>query len=153
MPGGVPLAVYNRNVVDPSQVANLLPLERTFDGMIGADYAEITPERVAASLVVRDELLGLNGCVPVSVYFTLAESMASFGTAAGVFEHGKAALGLSQSTSMIREVSSGRLDAVAERVSAEPDLWIWRLDIRDEEERLCAVSTAQIAVRPRPGGS
>ena len=82
----------------------------------------------------------------------MAESMASVATAFGVAEEGCIAMGLSNSTSFLRPITEGAVDALAERVHRGRTTWVWDVSFRDSQQRLCAVTRMTIAVRPAPDG-
>jgi acyl-coenzyme A thioesterase PaaI-like protein len=72
-----------------------VPFERSFDAQIGLHYERIEAHEVVGSFDVRPELLDAAGRLHGGVLTTVAEGMASMGTAAGVLEAGTAASGMS----------------------------------------------------------
>ncbi len=78
-----------------------LPLElpEGFDNLYGLEVTELSAERAAGRVVVRDELKQPAGLVHGGVYASIAESLASLGTAVKVIPEGKMAMGLSNQTS------------------------------------------------------
>jgi len=129
---------------DPAPV----PFERSFDAQIGLTYERIEPREVVAALEVRPELLDRNGRLHGGVLTAIAEGSASMGTAAGVMPDGMAASGMSNNTSVLADVTAGRITVVARPRAAQPDLWIWDVEALDEQGRTCALSTVLVAVRP-----
>jgi uncharacterized protein (TIGR00369 family) len=103
---------------------------------------------VRGRVPVRDQLLQYYGIVHGGVYASIAETLASLGTAHGVAEAGAQALGMSNNTSFLRPVSGGgTIDALARRRHGGRTTWIWDVDCSDAEGRLCASSRVTIAVR------
>jgi uncharacterized protein (TIGR00369 family) len=129
----------------------VVPLERTFDALYGLEILESSPEEVTAQVAVRDELKQPMGLVHGGVFASIAESIASLGTAWAVFEDGMMAQGLSNQTSFLRPILEGTIHARARRRHRGRTTWVWEVDITDDDDRLCALVRMTIAVRPRPG--
>ena len=87
------------------------------------------------------------------VFTSIAETLASVGTAIGVVPQGNAAMGLSNQTSFLRPITQGTIHARAERRHGGRTTWIWDVEICDDDGRLCALTRMTIAVRPLPGGA
>ena len=130
-----------------------LPPESTLDGTIGLEHLEMGPERARGRFVVEDRVRQPYGIVHGGVYAAVAESLASAATFAGVFGDGMVALGLSNSTSFLRPVLDGAVESDARRRHRGRTTWLWDVDHRDEEGRLCATSRVTIAVRPAPSNA
>ena len=131
-----------------------LPYRATqgFDGLYGLVMTEVTPDRVVAEVAVREELKQPAGLVHGGVYASIAESIASLGTWRAVHEQGMVAMGLSNQTSFLRPITEGTIHAVADRKHAGRTTWVWEVEIRDDEGRLCVLTRMTIAVRPAAGG-
>jgi uncharacterized protein (TIGR00369 family) len=129
----------------------VVPLERTFDALYGLEILESSPEEVTAQVAVRDELKQPMGLVHGGVFASIAESIASQGTAWAVLEDGMMAQGLSNQTSFLRPILEGTIHARARRRHRGRTTWVWEVDITDDDDRLCALVRMTIAVRPRPG--
>ncbi len=119
-----------------------------FDALLGLELLECTEELVRASVAVRAELLQPFGLVHGGVFATIAETLASVGTAVVVFPEGNAAMGLSNQTSFLRPITEGTIHGRAERRHRGRTTWIWDVEITDDAGRLCALSRMTIAVRP-----
>jgi 1,4-dihydroxy-2-naphthoyl-CoA hydrolase len=119
-----------------------------FDALLGLELLECTEELVTARLPVRDELLQPFGLVHGGVHATIAETLASVGTAVVVFAEGNAAMGLSNQTSFVRPISEGTIHGRAVRRHRGRTTWIWDVEISDDAGRVCALSRMTIAVRP-----
>jgi len=131
----------------------LLTASMAFESLLGLELTEVTPELVSGQLAVRGDLLQPFGAVHGGVYASIAESLASRGTFAGVYAEGSLALGQSNNTSFLRPVTEGTLTAVARPLHRGRTSWVWDVEITDEAGRRCAVSRVTVAVRPglRPG--
>jgi hypothetical protein len=60
-----------------------VPVDKSFDALMGLEQVELTPQRVVGRLVVRDDLLGSDGALHGGVYAAMSESLTSTGTFAG----------------------------------------------------------------------
>lgn len=103
---------------------------------------------MSARIPVKDDLLQPFGLVHGGLYASVAETITSMGTYLGVYEQGMAAMGLSNQTSFVRPITEGHVNAAARAIHRGRTTWIWEVEIRDDEDRLCAVSRMTIAVRP-----
>src|SRR5215207_24199 len=120
-----------------------------FDALLGLELLSCTDERVTARVPVRDELRQPFGLVHGGVFATIAETLASVGTAVAVIPEGNAAMGLSNQTSFMRPIRSGVIHGRAIRRHRGRTTWIWDVEISDDDGRLCALTRMTIAVRPR----
>ena len=87
------------------------------------------------------------GIVHGGVYAAIAETLASMGTADGVLELGKVPLGMSNNTSFLRPVSAGSVSRGGARSIAGRTTWLWDVEMRNDDGKLCATSRVTIAVR------
>ena len=90
------------------------------------------------------------GVVHGGVYASVGEVIASGTANAGLAERGELAMGMTNTTSFLRPVRDGVLHAVAEVLHRGRTTWLVDVRIRDEQDRLVAVSRVTLAVRPRP---
>jgi 1,4-dihydroxy-2-naphthoyl-CoA hydrolase len=136
----------------PTGVERPLPIPpaRTLESVLGLEWLESREDFVHVRFEVRDELRQPMGIVHGGVYSAVAETIVSVATAVAVWEEGQLAMGMSNQASFLRPVSEGRLDGRARRRHRGPSEWLWDVDFRDEQERLCTLVTVTIAVRPRP---
>lgn len=124
-----------------------------FDRLIGLELSLCTAERVTAWLPLRADLTQPHGLAHGGLYATIAETLASEGTNAGVAAAGRIGLGASNATSFLRPISAGAINAAAESLHRGRTSWIWDVRCHDDEGRLCAVSRVAVAVRETsPGG-
>jgi len=76
--------------------------------------------------------------------------IASEAAAVGVWEQSHSRLGLANPTRFLRPVMGGVVEAEARRRHAGRTTWVWDVEMRDDQGRLCASSRVTIAVRDRP---
>jgi 1,4-dihydroxy-2-naphthoyl-CoA hydrolase len=118
-----------------------------FEALYGLEITDVADDRVCGHVVVRDELKQAAGLVHGGVYASIAESLASIGTALVVMPEGQQAMGLSNHTSFMRPITQGTIKAQAIRKHRGRSTWIWEVEITDDHDRLCALVRATIAVR------
>jgi 1,4-dihydroxy-2-naphthoyl-CoA hydrolase len=121
-----------------------------FDALYGLEVLEMTDELVRARVAVQDKLKQPFGLVHGGVFASIAETIASVGTAVVVMPEGMAAMGLSNSTSFLRPITAGTIHARASRRHRGRTTWVWDVEISDDAGRLCALTRMTIAVRPLP---
>jgi uncharacterized protein (TIGR00369 family) len=121
-----------------------------FDGLYGLVITEFSDEIVRAEVEVRDDLKQLAGLVHGGVYASIAESIASLGTAHGVAGQGKLAMGLSNQTSFLRPITEGTVHAVATVKHRGRTTWVWEVEVTDDRGRLCVLTRMTVAVREAP---
>lgn len=130
-----------------------IALDRTFDALYGLEVLDANEERVVARVAIRDQIKQPMGLVHGGLYASIAEATTSMATAAAVMSDGKAAMGLANSTSFLRPITSGDyVHATATRRHRGRTTWVWDVDITDDEGRLCATTRMTIAVRDIPAG-
>jgi 1,4-dihydroxy-2-naphthoyl-CoA hydrolase len=134
-----------RAVSEPPQYAP----DAGFAGFLGMrDFAREEDGTLRAVVPVRPELLQPFGLVHGGVYAAIAETLASIGTFLGVQDQGLLAMGLSNSTSFLRPITSGTIHAVARPLHQGGTTWLWDVSCSDDQDRVCALTRATIAVRP-----
>jgi len=121
-----------------------------FDVHYGLEFDEISAELVRGHVSFRPEILQPYGLVHGGVFASISESLASVGTAVGVWDAGNIAVGQSNYTSFLRPITEGTVNAKATRISSGRTTWLWDVEISDDQGRLCAITRMTIAVRPRP---
>jgi 1,4-dihydroxy-2-naphthoyl-CoA hydrolase len=134
--------------VDEPNFRRRVAREDAFDATIGFvtdDNTEIG--RCTGTLPVEARVCQPMGIVHGGVYAALAESLASNGTAQAVLSSGKVPLGMANNTSFLRPVSVGSVHAEAIAIHRGRTSWVWNVEMRDDEGRLCATSRVTIAVR------
>lgn len=104
-------------------------------------------------VAIGDELRQHFGLVHGGVIAAMAEALASLATGLAVREDGEVAMGLANETSFMRPLRDGHIHAIARPRHKGRLHWLWEVECRDDEDRLCAVTTVNVAVRaqrPQP---
>ncbi len=123
-------------------------VEDAFDATVGFVIDDDTEVgRCSGHLPVLPRVCQPMGIVHGGVYAAIAETLASYGTGRGVLAEGKVPLGMSNNTSFLRPVSEGNVRGVGMAVHRGRTTWVWDVEMRDDLDRLCAVSRVTIAVR------
>jgi 1,4-dihydroxy-2-naphthoyl-CoA hydrolase len=131
----------------------MIPFDKTFDAQYGLKILHLDDDEVRATVLVTDAVKQPMGLVHGGVYASMAESMASWGTAHGA-PPGSAVMGLSNQTSFLRPITAGTIHALARIRHRGRTTAIWEVEITDDDDRLCALIRMTIAIRPvRDGGS
>jgi uncharacterized protein (TIGR00369 family) len=126
----------------------VVPWDEGFDALYGLEIDEMSPERATARVPVRNAIRQPMGLVHGGVFASIAESLASLATGAGVVPEGLVPQGLSNATSFLRPILEGTIHATAIRRHRGRTTWVWDVEIADDAGRLCAVTRMTIAVRP-----
>jgi len=124
-----------------------VPLERTLDGTLGVEFAEPEGDVVRGRIPVTDRIRQPYGIVHGGALLALAESLASFGTAIGVRDDGKIAMGQEINASYMRPIADGHVNAVARVRRKGRTAWNWEVEITDDAGRVCTLARLTIAVR------
>lgn len=126
-----------------------MSIEDTFDSVIGLELDDLVEVGLrTARLPVVPAVCQPMGILHGGVYAAIAESLASRGTADAVLELGKVPLGMSNNTSFLRPVPAGSVvHAEARAIHRGRTTWLWDVEMRNDEGKLCATSRVTIAVR------
>jgi uncharacterized protein (TIGR00369 family) len=123
-----------------------------FDELIGTEWLSDAPDHAHVRLAVRDELRQPFGLLHGGVLSSLVESVCSWATARAVIPDGMAAMSQSLAISFLRPVLEGSAEVEATARHRGRTSWVWDVEVRDAEQRLCALAQMTIAVRPLPDG-
>jgi 1,4-dihydroxy-2-naphthoyl-CoA hydrolase len=136
------------DAADQPDFEPVIPIEKSFLGVLGLEFdAPDEDGRVHGRLPVLDSVCQPMGIVHGGVYAAIAETLASMGTATAVRPTGGRALGMANNTSFLRPVSEGTIHATATAFHRGRTSWLWDVEMRDDDGRLCATSRVTIAVR------
>jgi 1,4-dihydroxy-2-naphthoyl-CoA hydrolase len=121
-----------------------------FDQLIGTEWLDDDPEHARVRIELRDELRQPVGLLHGGVMSSLVESICSRATALAVLGDGNLAMGQSITVNFIRPVTEGSAEVQARARHRGRTTWIWDAEVRDSNDRLCALAQMAIAVRPIP---
>ena len=128
-------------------------LKSHFDLLIGTEWIDDDPDHARARVAMRDELRQPVGLMHGGVMSTLVESVCSRATALAVLDDGMAAMGQSISVSFMRPITEGHAEVHARARHRGRTTWVWEAEVRDGEDRLCALAQMTVAIRPTTGTS
>jgi 1,4-dihydroxy-2-naphthoyl-CoA hydrolase len=121
-----------------------------FDALLGTEWLDDDPDRARVRVALRDELRQPVGLLHGGVMSTLVESVCSRATALAVFSDGSVAMGQAIQVNFIRPITEGHAEVQARARHRGRTTWVWEAEVRDAEDRLCALAQMTIAVRPAP---
>jgi len=119
-----------------------------FDALLGTEWLDDDPEHARVRVEMRDELRQPVGLLHGGVISSLVESVCSRATALAVLGDGTMAMGQSISVNFIRPVTEGHAEVHAKARHRGRTTWVWEAEVRDAEDRVCALAQMTIAVRP-----
>lgn len=121
-----------------------------FDALLGTEWLDDDPEHARVRVPMRDELRQPVGLLHGGVMSSLVESVCSRATALAVMDDGMMAMGQSINVNFIRPITEGAAEVTAKARHRGRTTWVWNAEVRDSEDRLCALAQMTIAVRPLP---
>jgi 1,4-dihydroxy-2-naphthoyl-CoA hydrolase len=127
------------------------PISGTLDEVLGFELLEADGERCRGRFEVTERVKQPTGLVHGGAYAALAESMASIATSVAVESLGSFAVGQSNSSTFLRPLDSGTVEAEGRPLHRGRTTWVWDVSFTDEQGRLCAITRMTVAVRPRQG--
>ena len=133
----------------PQGFEPVVALDRCFDGLYGLEIIGGGRDggEVRGRVAIRDELRQQSGLLHGGVIAAVAEALASRGTWLAVYDQGKIVMGMSNETNFLRPLTAGHLNAAALPLHRDRARWVWEVRSSDDEGRLCALTTVNIAVR------
>ncbi|HVB75054.1 MAG TPA: PaaI family thioesterase [Ktedonobacteraceae bacterium] len=107
-------------------------------------------DRVVATMPIGPNHRQQVGYLHGGISITLAESIASLGTALNIDTSNQMAFGLEINANHLRPKRDGQLTAVATPIHRGRTTHVWDVQITDENDKLICVSRCTIAVVNRP---
>jgi len=107
-------------------------------------------DRVVATMPIGPNHRQQVGYLHGGISITLAESIASLGTALNIDASNQMAFGLEINANHLRPKRDGQLTAVATPIHRGRTTHVWDVQITDENDKLICVSRCTIAVVNRP---
>ena len=132
----------------PGLFSPVVAPDQSFDALCGLELVDSdVPGRVQGRLKLREELRARAGGLHGGVVAAVAESLASRGTWIGLGDPSQRVMGLSNDTNHLSPLDGGHLNALAIVRERGRTQWLWEVQSRDDERRLCALTIVTIAVR------
>lgn len=122
-----------------------------YNNALGLRFVEASPDRLVARLEIDDRHRQPYGLVHGGVYAGMIESLCSTGAALTVWNKGRSAVGLENTTTFLRAVRSGTLRGIARPLVRGRRSHVWEADILDDRDRLVASGRVRLIVL-EPGG-
>jgi 1,4-dihydroxy-2-naphthoyl-CoA hydrolase len=116
-------------------------LEPLFPGLMGVTLAELSEERVLATMEVRPDLCTAGGILHGGAYMAFADTLGAVGTVLNLAP-GKKTTTTDSSTKFIAGAKAGST-VIGESVALHRGrtTMVWQTSIRNAEGKLCAVVT------------
>jgi uncharacterized protein (TIGR00369 family) len=125
---------------------DLLPMG-PFMEHLGLEVTDVADDRLVAEWNASEKHHQPYGIVHGGVHASVVETLGSIASALWYGEQGKC-VGVSNHTDFYRAVSQGRLTSVATPVHRGRQQQVWRVETRDDEDRL--VASGQLRVQNLP---
>jgi uncharacterized protein (TIGR00369 family) len=124
----------------PLETINSHPLP--FALLMGVTFTEAGPERVVATLKVRDDLCTLNGAIHGGAVMALADSVGAAATLINLPPDATGTATIESKTNFIAAAKAGvSIRAVAAPIHRGRRTQVWQTRVETEEGRLIAVVT------------
>ena len=118
-----------------------------FAEQIGVEWVNLDPDDARARIAVEARHLQPSGVVHGGVYASLAESISSASTYVAVRDEGLVAFGQANHATFLHPISGGHINASAQTRQRGRTIWVWDVELTDDDGRLCALVRTTIAVR------
>jgi 1,4-dihydroxy-2-naphthoyl-CoA hydrolase len=142
-PGGASLRTIPENVARVNE-----RIRGTFAGVLGMEFTSMAPDRVEATLQIREDLKQPWGIVHGGAVMTLADTVA--GAASFLNAQGGQTVTVELKINLIGAVREGKIRAVALPVHRGRTTSVWETRVTDEAGKLVAVSLSTHLVLDRP---
>ena len=120
-----------------------------FADYIGTEWLDLDIENARARIAVDERHLQPYGIVHGGVYASLAESLCSAATHQAVLDEDAVAMGMANSTTFLRPITGGHVNAAARTRQRGRTTWVWDVELSDDDGQVCALVRMTVAVRPR----
>ncbi len=117
-----------------------------FNNALGLRFTKATRDEYVAELDINKSHLQPYGLVHGGVYAGMIETLCSTGAALTVWDEGKNAVGLENSTAFLKAVRSGRLRCTARPLVLGKRSHVWEAGIHDDQNRLVATGRVRMMV-------
>lgn len=122
-----------------------------FDELLQTEWLDDDPDHARARIAVRDDLRQPVGLLHGGVISAVVESVCSRATTIATAPDEMVAMGQSIDVSFLRSVAEGSVEIHARARHRGRTTWVWEAEVRDSEERVCALARMTVAVRPAGG--
>lgn len=122
------------------------PQPDTLDAALGLEIAAVAANSARGRFTADERVRGAGGAVHGGAYAALAESLCVLATEHDEAETGARVSVASASTSVLRDVTDGAVDAHARRRHRGRRSRVWEVAFADAEGRACALARVTVAV-------
>jgi 1,4-dihydroxy-2-naphthoyl-CoA hydrolase len=117
-----------------------------YNNCLGLCFTKATPDEFVAEVKITDRHLQPYGLVHGGLYASLIETLCSTGAALSVWEEGKNAVGLENTTSFLRAVRAGTIRGTARPLVMGRRSHVWEAQIHDDRNRLVATGRVRLMI-------
>lgn len=123
-------------------------LQTAFPGLLGIEFVEVTPERVIASMLAREDLSNNAGVMHGGAMMAFADTLGAVATLANL-PNGTRTTTLESKTNFLGTVPTGaRVIGECTPFHRGRTTMVWQTLVKSEAGRLCAVVTQTQMVLP-----
>ena len=131
----------------PDNIMEMLnELKGGFNRLIDLTFVKAAPDEYVAEIKIDERHHQPYGIVHGGVYASMIETLCSVGAALSVYDEGKSAVGLENSTSFIRAVRSGTLRCAVSPVLKGKRSHVWEARITDDRKKLVATGRVRLMI-------
>jgi uncharacterized protein (TIGR00369 family) len=138
-------------VTDPSDpidqaVAMANAARGGFNTAIGLNFTKVTMDEICAEIVVDDIHRQPYGIVHGGVYCSMIEVLCSTGAAVNVWDSGRSAVGMENSTAFLKATRGGKLIGRAIPVKKGRTTHVWEATVTNDEGKPLATGRVRMAI-------
>jgi len=123
-------------------------MQPLFPGLMGMEVAEVTPERVVASMLVRPELCTTGDALHGGAIMAFADTLGAIGTIVNL-PPGARTVTIESKTNFVGAARSGtRVTGETKPFHRGKTTMVWQTLVKNEAGKLCAVVTQTQMVLP-----
>ena len=119
-----------------------------FPGLMGVELAEVTPERVVATMLVRPDLCTAGGVCHGGAFMAFADTIGAVGTVMNLPPGTRTTTIESKTNFLGAALVNTRITAESTPLHRGKTTQVWQTMIRSEAGKLCAVVTQTQMVLP-----
>ncbi len=125
-------------------------LRRAFPGLLGIEFIEVTPERVVASMLAREDLSNNVGILHGGAMMAFADTLGAVATIVNL-PKGASTTTIESKTNFLGAIpTGGRMIGECTPFHRGRSTMVWQTQVKSEAGKLCAVVTQTQMVLPPP---
>ena len=117
-----------------------------FNTAIGLTFTKVTMDEICAEIVIDEVHRQPYGIVHGGVYCSMVEALCSTGAAINVWDSGRNAVGMENSTAFLKATREGKLIGRATPVKKGRSTHVWQATISNDEGQPLATGRVRMAI-------